>query len=98
MVGEPSGEAGAKTREAENELRFEEVQMVGPAEMTEVPDYLGALGVSGLHNRKDARKVILTGNGFDEVPSDSFTGYANAFDSEPLIIGQRESVMFGRGD
>ena len=98
MAGEPASEGGAITREAENELGFEKVQVVRPAKMAEVPDDLSALGASGVHNRQDARKIVLTGNGFDEVPADAFAGYANPFGGESLVIGQREAVMLGCGD
>src|SRR5690242_19302773 len=72
--------------------------MIGPAEMAEVPDDLGAFLACGLHYREEAREIVLAGNGFVKMPANGFASDTNAFGRETLIILQREGVMLGGGD
>src|SRR6266550_4636739 len=85
------GEAG----KARHKFRAEDVDVVGPAVMPEIPDHLSSCLASSLDDWLRARKVVDAWVLFDQMPAEAFP---NSIDSALLqlpIIAQRKLVVPG---
>src|SRR4051794_39814384 len=74
---------GGKARQAGDKFRLENIKVIRPAKMAEVPDHLGVGRFGGLNDGQHTRKVVAPGLSLHQMPADAFTGRAQtlAFDS-----------------
>src|SRR3954465_12175270 len=83
---QPIGKRSAVTRKALNKFGFKNIQMVRPAEMTQVPDDLSVSCTRCLYDWLNTGKIVMTRLRFYQMPTDTFTRYSQALSLKSLVI------------
>jgi hypothetical protein len=91
-------EGGSIVREAGDKFRLKNIEVIGPAKVAQIPDYLGAGLSRGANDGENRGKIITAWRGFDQMPADPFACNADAQLLQALIILLSKGVMAGCGD
>src|SRR5829696_869970 len=85
----------SKASEAVDEGGRPNVEVVRPAPVGKVPDDLGAGFPSRPQHGKEARPVVVTGRGLDQVPAQAIAHRPNAVLVQHPVVGSRVHVVMG---
>src|ERR1051325_4398011 len=96
FIGQPFRECSSVIGEPFDKIRFENVQMVRPPKMAQVPNHLGSGCMGSIHYWQHGRKIISARFGLDQMPAHTFTRYSQILLLKALIIPQRKLVVPGR--
>src|SRR5437899_845439 len=78
LVREPICESDPEACETFDEFRLEHIEVLGPAEMAQVPNHLCFSFPRGLDNGQHARKIISAASCLHQMPSHTFARYVQA--------------------
>src|SRR5262249_21410545 len=98
FTGQPLRESCAIRCETRDKLRLKDVEMVGPPEVAEVPEYMRISGASVQNDRSHTGEIIFTRRDFHQMPTDPFASEAHPLLPQTSVIQLGKSVVGAGGD
>ncbi len=98
LVPNQAGGRGRESGEAIDEGGPPDVEVVGPAVMQQVPEHLRPGLAGGAEHGQEARPVVASGRGLDQMPSQAVPHRADRVARERPIVQGRVTVVADGGD
>jgi len=98
VVAEAGGCLAREPCEAGNECRREDVEVVGPPVVPEVPDDMHPRVAGGLEHLRRAREVVAPLRDFDDMPADAVTGGPDSMLLQEAVVADRQLIVARRAE